>query len=414
MSKKNSIYPIILSVFIMSACFSPFLAEAKKDGKEKSESKKEIKLEAKAEKRDNDDKDDDNKNNKSGRKCLVAWGHLFSKGWLKNNTSINVDSDCIIPFGISKKFGGNSTTTVDTTAPVISNLRSSVNIGKATITWNTNEKSDSAVFYSTVSPVNTSSSTPSFIQNNKTSNHKIVLNNLSASTTYFAIVRSKDKSGNTTYSNQISFTTKGPNLAGDVRMPVIKDIVGLVSTSTIQVGWKTNEFATSKVYYSINSPVNLSTSSFVENTALDTSHLLKVMGLSNGTRYYMIVESKDGAGNTTRSSEFSFTTQGTTVVPDTTAPVISAILTNISSSTAVISWTTNEPSTSKVYYNASSTVDVNSTTTPSVTDNSLTLSHSVSIPSLSTSTLYSFIIESRDVANNRGLSGLFSTTTLSN
>lgn len=404
-SNKIGIYAIYAASFMFLVSSIPGIAQAKQNGKDKNEIKKEEKLEKK----------EYNNHDKTTRNCLKAFGHLFAKGWLKNNSSINIDDVCFTPFGISKKFKGVSTTTTDTTAPIISNVSNVANMGKAIITWNTDEKSDSYVIYSTINPVSTnSSSTPIFGNNSKVKNHWVSLNNLSAGTTYYYIVRSKDSSGNTSFSNQNSFTTISPTTTGDNISPIISNIIGIVSTTSVQVGWKTNEFSTSKVYYSTNTPVDVNSSNFVQKLSLDNSHIIVVPNLVNGTKCYFIIESRDNAGNISRSSEFNFTTQGINSLPDTSGPVISSISTSISSSTINLSWTTNEPSTSKVYFSPGSSVDANSTTTPFVSDSNLVINHTLSIPSLSTSTLYSMIIESKDSMNNRTLSNLLSTTTQSN
>jgi hypothetical protein len=267
--------------------------------------KKEIKTTANI--KVNKEKEEDRENVKGS--CLKAWGHLFAFGWLKHNESITIGSDCVLPFGIAKKIGGNSSTTPDTTAPIITNISTTTRIGEAVITWNTNENADSTIYFGNNNPVNLNgSSTPIVHKNDLTKNHKITLNGLSAGTTYYAVVTSKDKAGNNSTSSQISFTTKTPDTSSDNQSPVISNIVSVVSTSTIKVGWKTNEFATGKVYYSINTPVSTTSSAFVESAALDTNHMLIVNGLSPVTVYHLIIESKDGANNKTESAEFLLTT----------------------------------------------------------------------------------------------------------
>ncbi len=238
---KNFIKTTIGILMTGSLILSPTFALAKE--KEAKKEKNEVKVSM------NVEKNNDNGNKKN---CKVAWGHLFAFGWLKKNNPIQLDADCFLPFGIAKKFGNqnnNASTTPDTTAPVITNLAANPRIGDASITWNTNENADSTVYFSTSNPVNTnSSSTPVVQKNDRVKSHKVVLSNLSAGTTYYVVVKSKDKSGNSSTSSQISFTTKTPVISGDNNNPTIQTIVGVVSTSTIKIGWKTNEFATSKVY----------------------------------------------------------------------------------------------------------------------------------------------------------------------
>lgn len=199
----------------------------------------------------------------------------------------------------------------------------------------------------------------------------------------------------------------------DTLAPVISNIVGNVGTTSATISWTTNESATSKVYFSLNTPVNLSSASFVLNPSYMTSHSIIVPNLFASTTYYFVIESKDTSNNTATSSQFSLKTLASTT-PDTTGPVISNIQTNVSSTSIQVSWITNEPASSKVFFVASSTIDTSTSTTPFVYDGTLVLSHAMTIPSLSTSTLYSLVIGSKDASDNITESAKISTTTLAN
>jgi len=96
----------------------------------------------------------------------------------------------------------------------------------------------------------------------------------------------------------------------DIIAPNISRITTLVSTSTINIGWKTNENATSRVYYgtSIGLDVNASTTNFIENSALKKNHILTLSDLATSTTYYFALESKDGSNNKKITSIFSATT----------------------------------------------------------------------------------------------------------
>jgi len=97
--------------------------------------------------------------------------------------------------------------TPDTTAPVISSVSATSTAATiADITWTTDEASDSVVWYSTTTPVdtNTASSTSS---NTLTTSHSVSLTGLTASTTYYFIVESTDAASNKGTSAEGSFTT---------------------------------------------------------------------------------------------------------------------------------------------------------------------------------------------------------------
>lgn len=100
----------------------------------------------------------------------------------------------------------NAASTPDTTAPVISNISSSVATNTADIIWNTDELSNSKAWYSTTTPIVLGSSL-SVESTTLVASHAVSLSNLNASTTYYFIVGSTDSSGNQATSIEFSFTT---------------------------------------------------------------------------------------------------------------------------------------------------------------------------------------------------------------
>lgn len=141
--------------------------------------------------------------------------------------------------------------------------------------------------------------------------------------------------------------------------------------------------------------------------AAGSSESFTVSGLSASTVYYFAVKTSDEVPNT---SALSNVPSGTTSdQADTTPPTISLInSTNITSSGATITWTTNESADSQVEYGITS--DYGSQTT---LDTNLVTSHSVSISSLSASTLYHYRVKSKDAASNLATSSDYTFTTAS-
>lgn len=326
--KKMTVFSLVLMLGLMPALSYADNDNGKKKNKQNDRSERIEKNDDRDDDRDEDedeDRDEDRKSEKREKKekdrknsdrkelCRTAFGRLFAPGFVNNWGAEEREFfwNCFVPFGIAKKFNGTTSSTTpstDVTAPVISNLLAKPNTVKATITWNTNEKSDSAVFWGTSTGV-TSSST-SLVKNEKVKEHKLVIEGLSASTTYYFVVRSKDASGNTSTSSESSFTTKP--VSTDSSAPIISSVTLLMSTSTANISWHTNENATSRVYYGTSSglDVNASTTSFVENTTLKQNHSILVSGLSTSTLYYFAAESRDGSGNRTVTPVFSATTSG--------------------------------------------------------------------------------------------------------
>lgn len=92
-------------------------------------------------------------------------------------------------------------------------------------------------------------------------------------------------------------------------------------------------------------------------------------------------------------------TMTTQPAPDTTAPVISNIQTsNITATSAVTSWSTNEASDSMVQYGLATSYGSTASSTASVT------SHQISLSNLASSTTYHYRVKSTDSSNNQALS----------
>jgi len=205
----------------------------------------------------------------------------------------------------------NATSTPDTISTLISNIASNASTTMAEISWNTDEPSDSKVWYSTTTPLVISEATLFVISTDLETNHTVSLSNLTASTTYYFIISSTDAAGNFVTSTQSSFTTLPEEQEPeDTTPPTLTDIMATstIATSTI-ISWKTDEEATSKVWYGSSTQLTISTSTpMVENPDLVFNHSLQITGLTASSTYYYIVSSSDESGNTATSSEFSFTT----------------------------------------------------------------------------------------------------------
>jgi hypothetical protein len=172
-----------------------------------------------------------------------------------------------------------------------------------------------------------------------------------------------------------------------------------ITTSGATITWTTDKPATSAVNYGTTTAYGSS----VSNSSLVTSHSVNLTGLIAGTVYHFQVQSTDVAGNLTTSSDFTFTT----ATPRTTPPVISNVqATAITSSGAMITWTTDEPASSQVNYGLSSTYG---SSTP--VDNTLVISHSVTLTSLSSNSIYHYQVLSRDASSNSGASTDFTFAT---
>ncbi len=140
-----------------------------------------------------------------GPKTLSKINELLVEG---AGSSGKIPPGLLIAPGIQKKLCATATSTPDTIIPVISDVIATSTIATSTqIRWLTNELANSKVWYSTTTPVEATSSTPSVSSSDYVLSHTVELSGLDASTTYYYLVTSVDKSGNTTTATEASFIT---------------------------------------------------------------------------------------------------------------------------------------------------------------------------------------------------------------
>lgn len=325
-----------------------------------------------------------------------------------------------ITFTVSNSAGekATSSTTVHvggasvTQAPVISNLTAvSNNPRHATITWTTDIRSNSVIWYSTTSPVNTSIDPKVIGHNKKVLNHRINLNKLQPGTKYYVIVGSENGAGKT-LSSETSFTTAG---LSDNSTPVITSVTGNTeitagdtATLTVNAYDPKNGTLSYSADWGDSVPSMLSRSFWSGQPFVQTSTFTHVYS-APGT-YTATFTTENSAGKKA-TSKITISVKPQNPV-DTTAPVISNIGIQVGNTTSTISWTTNELATGKVFYSTVTPVDVNTAT--SVSDANLVASHSLNITGLSANTLYHFIVVSSDGSSNKTTSseGTFTTTAL--
>ncbi|MFZ2303560.1 MAG: fibronectin type III domain-containing protein [Minisyncoccia bacterium] len=193
------------------------------------------------------------------------------------------------------------------------------------------------------------------------------------------------------------FNTPTASTTPDVIAPVISGIsASSVTPTSAIVSWTTNEIANGKIYISTSTPTNLASSTTLGQVVFSTIHSFSISGLSPSTTYYYVVKSADSAGNVATSAQQSFVT---TAVADTSSPVISSLTTSsVASTTATVSWNTDELATGKLWYGTSTPL------TLYMQNTTLSLTHLFNIIGLTASTTYSLLIESIDNASNTATS----------
>jgi phosphodiesterase/alkaline phosphatase D-like protein len=284
---------------------------------------------------------------------------------------------------VSKNFG-------DVTAPTLSSIAAgSITSSSATITWSTNETATSQVEYG----ITTAYGSTSTLNSTLVTSHSRVLSNLNSSTTYHYRVISRDAGGNIGTSGDRTFTTSA---APDTTPPAISGIsTSNVTTTAATISWTTNEVSDTQIQYGTTTSYGSATTL---NTTLTTSHSQQLTGLLPSTLYHYRVLSRDSAGNLAVSGDRTLTT---VTPPDITGPTLSNIAaSNITSTSAVITWSTNETATSQVEYGT--TLSYGSSTALGATP---VTSHSRTLSNLIPSTTYNYRVISRDGAGNISVSG---------
>ena len=251
----------------------------------------------------------------------------------------------------------------DTTSPDLSNVAvSAITSTGATVSWTTNEPSTTVlsggVTYSNLALV---------------INHVAVLTGLTPATAYSVAPGSADAAGNLCTEIAVNFTTLTPS---DTTPPMLTFFgASNVTHNSVTISWTTDEPATTVV----NGDLTHS------STALVTTHSVDFTGLTPTTTYSFGAASTDAAGNTGTRTPKTFTTL---VAPDSTPPVISGLSVTTTTTTATITWQTNEPATTEL------------TGGVTFSDPALTTQHSVILTGLIPGGNYAYSARSVDAASN--------------
>jgi len=199
------------------------------------------------------------------------------------------------------------------TFPSISDVSiSDITESRVTIAWNTNVATDAVVEFGKTNVLDLQQGV-----NELATNHKVTLNNLDASTTYYYRVRSRDIYGNSATSGIATFSSQA-----DTMGPVINDIksevstIGSGDTARVQVivSWSTDEPATSAVEYGTGLGVTLADGNKVyerktqEDNSYNQSHVVILSDLKASTTYHLRVKSTDKVGNTNYSQDYTVLT----------------------------------------------------------------------------------------------------------
>lgn len=299
---------------------------------------------------------------------------------------------------VSHEISFSTQTAADTADPVITAppTVTSITESRATITWETDEMSNSQVrFDTTAQPWDGYSlrkDDPDMVKR-----HSVTVASLSPDTVYQFQVGSTDAADNgPTLSNAASFKT---NAAADTQAPefTVPPTVTGIGSDSVTIEWSTNEPANSQVQYDTASSDWGSYGSRRNDAQLVTDHRIVLTGLLPGEDYYFRAGSLDGADNgPVVSREFDFTTETDEAPP---APRITSppTVTKKTNNSATIAWQTDKPSNSEVRYGRSEKTPWSAY--PSIVlDNAMVTQHKVVLTGLDAETVYYYRVGSTDAA----------------
>jgi len=202
--------------------------------------------------------------------------------------------------GNYSNYSNRGTVEIDTTAPTITITSTVVSETSISISWTTNEESQTIIEWGT-----NSSYGRSYTNDSLTKSHNYNITGLREGTLYYIKITSKDELLNT---GKAEFQRQ---TLGTIEATLITDInVVINSPTSATINWKTNHAATSEIDYGI-------TTNFTDQTISTDKvviHSMTLSGLTSETTYFYEIIS---VGNTTAVNAFrTFDTPGEEIIEE--------------------------------------------------------------------------------------------------
>jgi hypothetical protein len=292
--------------------------------------------------------------------------------------------------GISSE-GSFTTAAAPITKEVISR---NINLSQATIQFTSTGASKAKIYYGKSEGFGGSVEQGTSISE---TTYSVDLTGLDDGVKYFFKVNTFDSDGNEYDGNIFSFATPAKPRISSLRFQPVEN----EPTSTQKVTWTTNVASSSSVSYGIvgQQPKEQASS------ALTTEHEVIITGLQDDSEYSLVAQSRDVSGNLAVSDTQIFKTALDTRPPKVFDVTVEDGIRGTGSEArgqVIVSWKTDEPSTSQVTYGEG--IGGNTYTTRTVEDSSMVTDHIVIISDLPTSRTYHLKAISRDKSNNEGSS----------
>lgn len=292
--------------------------------------------------------------------------------------------------GVTTQTGGQFLTSQDVTPPVISNTNASlVTDTSALIRWHTDEAANSVVGYGTTTKNNINDFT--YHSEDLTSynfDHSISLTSLSASTTYYFMVKSTDDSTfqNSATSSVYSFTTSNAGLVSSETIAALQDQIDTLQNSLNAMTAERDGLLEDKADL-----LNQVTALQTQITTLTQEKAVSETTISSLSAQLAVLNKQvEDLKNNSGGGGVIFIDKA-----DKTAPVITDIsASEIKADSAKISWNTNEEASSFIKYG------VNRAYGSNFGYSKLTRNHEFYLENLLPGTVYNFQIESGDSSGN--------------
>ena len=264
----------------------------------------------------------------------------------------------------------------------------------ASVSFKTNIKSYPVINYTTDANYDATKDNPYDGEisdtTSKTIDHKLVLNDLKPNTKYHVMAKAFSLPQVVGKSDDITFTTKPSKIQGSIIN---------VKTDSFTVVWNTDTPSSSIVDYK---NVQTGITARVSDDTKNTSHSVKVENLPSGTSYEVSISGVNEQDNTVEAGSVLDVKTST----DTTPPVITnvkvdstLIVGQTNRVQTIISWTTDKPSTSTVYYEEGAG-SADKQLTNKQENLELTKNHAVILTIFKPGTIYRFTVSSTDGADN--------------
>jgi hypothetical protein len=276
----------------------------------------------------------------------------------------------------------------------------------ATISWTSDKEANSLVGIATAAEYQVNPKSP-YTQvigdpNTYTTKHTVILTNLQPATVYHYQIRSKTKVSQETKSVDFTFSTK------EKAFEISSYIIDKTSSDDVIFRWTTNVNSDSTVQYIPyrNNIKQVDEVKVVSDTVPTIIHQVSVPGLEAGTFYDIELKSTNSDGSVATKLIDAFTTD-----TENAAPLISQIQTTSAMSPGkdskvqtIISWTTNEPATSRVYYRKGVGAATDELPEKTSLDDSYSRRHIVVVTAFDPGAVYQFKVESIDSSGAVSLS----------